>query len=175
MKFPVVAVVVLLASSLMAQSSAPSATGNGPVFSFHFKGTFAQFSSFQSGSFASLNAGRSSEAGQQITTSLNFNTFSSNSDGFTETFAFGLIPNDALRGGSDKHVSLSVDTSQLASFETSTCTFSFSTFLFECQPGPFGLVQIDWDQNGNFTRSTISDVKETFLQGRFHTHENSDS
>ena len=50
MIFRICAVVVLLASSLMAQSNAAqpaAAQANGPVFSFHSRGTLADFFSFR--------------------------------------------------------------------------------------------------------------------------------
>lgn len=173
MKFPVIAVVALFASSLMAQSNAVQA--NGPIFSFHSKGTFANVFSFQNNSDIFLNVSRNGEAGQQATTLLNYTSFTFTSTGFTDTFAFGAIPNDSLRGGNDKHVSLNVDTSQVSSFQATTCTFDFTSFTFTCQPGPFGLVQLDWEQDGNSTTQVVSDERDKFFQFTIHHQRNADS
>ena len=178
MIFRICAVVVLLASSLMAQSNAAqpaAAQANGPVFSFHSRGTLADFFSFQNGTDITLSVNRNGEAGEQAATFLNFSTFSFNGNGFTDVFGFGQIPNEALRGGGDKHVSLSVDTSQISSFQTITCTFDFINFISSCQPGPLGLVQIDWEQDGNSSLHQVSETRQTFFQFTIHSQLNSDS
>src|SRR5437588_9984980 len=138
MTFRVFTVVVLLASSLMAQNdnASQSAQANGPVFSFHSRGTLADFFSFQNGTDISFSVNRNGEAGEQAATFLNFSTFTFNGNGFTDVFGFGQIPNEALRGGGDKHVSLRLDTNQISSFQTITCTFDFINFISSCQPGP---------------------------------------
>ena len=178
MKFRIFAVVVLLASSLMGQSnSAQSAVAqaSGPIVSFHSRGTFAQFFSFQNGSDVFLSVSRNGEAGQQATTFLNFSSFTFSSDAFTDTFAFGQIPNESLRSGGDKRVSLNVDLSQVSSFQVTTCTFSFTNFTFTCQSGPFGVVQVDWVQDGNFSTHLISNERQQFFQFTIHTQQDSDS
>ena len=178
MTFRVFAVVVLFASLLMAQNdnaSQSAAQTNGPVFSFHSRGTLADFFSFQNGTDISLSVNRNGEGGQQAATFLNFSTFTFNQNGFTDIFGFGQVPNEALHGGGDKHVSLSVDTSQVNSFQTITCTFDFINFISSCQPGPFGLVQIDWEQDGNSTLHQVSETRQTFFQFTIHSQVNSES
>jgi len=179
MKYRIFAVVVLFASSLMAQSNPTppaSAQGSGgPIFSFHSRGTFAQFFSFQNNSDVFLSVSRNGEAGQQASTFLNFSSFTFNSDGFTDTFAFGQIPNESLRSGGDKRVSLNVDLSQVSSFQITTCTFNFTNFTFNCQPGPFGVVQVDWVQDGNFSTHLLSNERQQFFQFTIHTQQDSDS
>lgn len=168
MKFPIVAVVVLFASSLMAQST-------GPVLSFHSRGTFAQLVTFQNGSDILLTVTRNGEAGDQATTLLSYSIFSSTATGFTDTFAFGLIPNESLQGGNDKHVGLNVDTSQISSFQATTCTFDFTTFTNTCQPGTLGLVQLDWQQDGNSSSHLIANQRQTFFQFTTHEQRNTDA
>ena len=169
MKLSAFAVVLLFVSSMLGQSRP------APIINtFHSNSTFADASSLGSGSQVFLHTSRSSSPGGTTATFLSFDTFTTTADGFTDTFAFGQIPSDSLRGDSSKHISLSVDTSQVDSFFTSTCTCSFSTFNVTCQSGPFGLVQLDWQQNGQFSASTVSDNKFAFFQFTQRTQVNAD-
>lgn len=158
---------LLMAGSLMAQSLRTP----DPV---HSSGAFANTFTFANGSDVFLNVTRA-DTNNVKSTFLNFDVFSFTSDGFTDTFASGQIPDDSFKGDNTKHMSLNVDTSQVASFQTSTCTFSFVTFTFTCQPGPFGVIQLDFQQDGDFTARTISDSTFTFFQFSERTHQDSDS
>ncbi len=164
MKLFALAASLLVAASMMAQAPEP----------VHSSGAFASLSAFNNGSDLFLNVTRSDNNNTE-TTFLNFDVFTFTPDSFTDTFAFGQVPNDSLKGDNTKHLSLNVDTSQVPSFQTTTCTFSFNTFTFTCQPGPFGAVQIEFQQDGNFVNRTVSDTHSTFFQFDVHTQQNSDS
>lgn len=168
MKLCVFVVSLLAAVSMMAQSPAAQ------VQTIHSSGAFANLSAFANGSDLFLNVNRSDNNGQR-TTFLNFDIFSFSNNSFSDTFGFGQIPNDSLVGDSTKRVSLNVDTRQLSSFQTVTCTFDFTTFTESCQPGPFGVIQLDFQQDGAFSTRTISDNDTKFFQFEFRNQQNSDS
>jgi hypothetical protein len=169
MKLFTFAACLLMAASMMAQGAAGIKVD--PV---HSSGAFASVFTFTNNSDINLNVTRSDNNGS-TTTFLNFDVFTFTADGFTDIFAFGQVPNDSLKGDNTKHLSLNVDTSQTPSFQITTCTFSFATFTFTCQPGQGGVVQLEFQQDGNFSNRTISDQHSTFFQVDIHNHVNSDS
>ncbi len=164
MKLSVFVACLLVAASMMAQ--APN--------SIHSSGAFANVFAFASGSDIFLNVTRSDNNGV-TRTFLNLDIFSFSPDGFTDTFAFGQIPNDSLKGDNSRQLNLNLDTSQMTSFGISTCTFSFSTETGSCGPGPTGVIQLEFQQDGNITVRTVSDASATFFQSDVHTQQNSDS
>jgi hypothetical protein len=71
-------------------------------------------------------------------------------------------------------MSLSVDTSQIAGFQAETCNVIFQpTYTSTCTPGPFGLIQLDWQQNGY--SSTITKQNLTWTNGPVTSSMRSDS
>src|SRR5690349_17656185 len=169
MKLCVFAVCLLAAVSMMAQ--AVPAT---QVQSFHSSGAFASLFTFANGSDLFLTVGRSDNNGQRATF-LTYSSFTFTNDGFIDTFASGQIPNNSLVGDSTKRVSLNVDTRQVSSFQSTTCTFSFTNFTERCQPGPLGVIQLDFQQDGAFSTRTISDNDTQFFQFELRNQQNADS
>ncbi len=165
MKSIVVASTLFFSTLLMAQ-------GNSP-FMFHTNGAFAQASSTagQAGVFVQVNRG--TDFAGTVGTVLSFDSFSFTPDGFTDTFGFGLIPDNAFVGDNPAHLVLDVDTSQLANFVVQTCTFSFVTS--GCGPGPLGVIHIEWQQNGISANHVITDTQTTFPQAQMQQHTEADS
>jgi hypothetical protein len=174
MKFPALAAIVLFASSLMAQTQPQAQNITLTLSTFHSNSTFAGLFSFSNGSDVFLNVSRGNTNGT-VETFLSFDSFSFNGNGFTDIFGFGEIPNDSLKGDNTRHISLNVDTSQLPNFNATSCTFSFITFTETCQTVPNSLVQVDWQQDGNFSTREVSDRDDTFFQFTRHAHTDSDS
>jgi hypothetical protein len=87
---------------------------------------------------------------------LDFSTFIANPDGsYTYSFGYGNIPNSAFTGNNAQHMSLNVDTSQVPGFQTQTCTVSYvPTYSYTCTDGPFGVIQLDWQNNGYSSSAT---------------------
>lgn len=167
MKLFALAAVLFISASMMAQSaSAPQV--------FHSSAAFAGLGTVANGSNINLQVTRS-DSPNSDTTMLRFDIFSSSSDLFTDTFGVGFIPNSSLTGDNTKHLNLNVDTSQLSSFQTTTCTFSFITFVSACQPGPVGLIQLDFQQDGSFSQRVMSDTQSVFFQVTVRSHQDSDS
>lgn len=171
MKFSLLGAVMLFSTLLLGQGD-PNATPNV----FHADGTFASLSAFNNGASVFLNVSRGSNSftgGQS--TFLFYDSFSSTPDGFVSTFGSGQIPSDSLTGGNPAHLVLNVDTSQLTSFFTTTCTFSFSNFTFTCTSGPGGLINIEWKQDGNFSFHSVATTQQSFFQFTIQSHGESDS
>jgi|SRR5579859_94091 len=171
MKVFTLLVSILIAASMSAQSSQPMQIG--PV---HSSGAFASMNSCCASGVPQIQliVTRSDNSSLK-TTFLQVDIFSFEPDSFTDVFAFGEIPNDALKGDNTKHMNLSIDTGQLSSFQTKSCTFNFVDFTETCQSGPFGLIQLDFQQNGSRTLRTVSDVHETFPQFEVHSQRNANS
>ncbi len=169
MKSMILAAAVLLTSiSMMAQN-------NGPQV-LHFNGTFATGFAVIEGTSVALNVSRGKSASGQLNTFLFFDIVQSTADGIIDTFASGEIPNTAFHGNDPVHMVLDVDTSQLTDFISSTCTFSFTTFIQTCGPGTAGgLIHLEWHQANVDTTHSSTDMQRTFLQVRVNSHEVLDS
>ena len=99
-------------------------------------------------------------------TFLEFDIFTRNPDGsFTDTFGFGDVPDGSLSGNSTTSLSLSVDTSQVSGFQTTTCKSDGV-----CTPGPFGLVHIDFNSNGDYSSQSVSENHYDFFQMAQRSH-----
>ena len=82
--------------------------------------------------------------------------------GFTVTSEFGTIPNADFVTNGFQHMALNVDTSQVPGFQSTICTVSFTPFFSEtCQPGPLGVIQVNWNSNGISTFSTVEERHTT--------------
>lgn len=168
MKCRLVFSILFFSSLLVAQTTTPATV-------FHSNGAFADLVSFTDGTEILVQVTRGTDSAGNPATFLLYDTFVTTSDGFTDTFSSGIIPDDSFQGGDPAHLSLNVDTSLVSEFSSSSCTFSFTDFSFVCVPGPLGLIQIDWQQDHTFTSHTVSNVQQTFAQFMSQQHTVSDS
>lgn len=167
MKTKLALAMLLLSSALLAQTA--------PATVFHTNGAFAQFLTVTGGTEIILQVTRGTDSSGNPSTFLVYDTFGPSPDGFTDTFANGIIPDSAFAGADPAHLSLNVDTSQIADFSSISCVFSTTDFSFVCGPGAVGLIQIDWQQDRAFTTHTVSNVQQTFSQFMSQQHTVSDS
>lgn len=116
--------------------------------------TATSFHSKAEGAFVFVNANNTSteiqvNRGDTATFLDVFATTPGENGGFTVTSGFGTIPNADFVTNGFQRMALNVDTSQISGFQSVTCTVSFTPFFNEtCQPGPLGLIQINWIANG---------------------------
>ncbi len=143
----------------------------GPSKVVHSSGAFAYLSSqTATGSQIWLYASHTDHPGTPATF-IEFDIFTPHPDGtFTDTFGSGDVPTDSLSGNSSKSLSLTVDTSQVSSFQTRTCTSNGV-----CQPGPTGLIHIDFNADGDYTSKNVSENHYVFLQETQRAHYDYDS
>ncbi len=94
---------------------------------------------------------------------VDYATFIANPDGsYTYSFGYGNIPTSAFTGNNAQHMSLNVDTSQVPGFQTQTCTVSYvPSYTYTCTDGPFGVIQLDWQQNDYSSSRTKQDLTWT--------------
>lgn len=160
MRFFALAATVLCSALLCAQSTV-----------VHSNGAFATTTAVVNNSNISLSVTRGTDSVAGDTTFLFFNIFTFNSDGtITTTAGNGFISNGDFTGGNPAHLTLNVDTSQEAGFQTTTCTIDLSTFDVTCGAGQPGLISIDWKQDGAVSIHTVSTTQETFGQFTFQSH-----
>jgi hypothetical protein len=86
-----------------------------------------------------------------------FNTNPDGTHSFTE--GDGVIPDSAFQVSGLKHMSLNVDTSQVAGFKTMTCTFVPGGWT--CSNGPFGVMQADWEATEQSSSTNKEDTTTT--------------
>lgn len=132
---------------------------------YHGKGAFAQ-SNFP-GISLSASSGNDTSTGQAFVT---YSTFTSNPDGsYTYSSGDGYLPASAFTANNLQQMSLNVDTSQVSGFDAETCAVTFvPTYTFTCSPGPYGVIQVNWQQNGSV--STTLHENSTTTDGPFSTH-----
>lgn len=129
--------------------------------------TTTSFHSKAEGAFALVNANNTSTEIQvnRGDTSTFLDVFAvtpGSNGGFTVTSGFGTIPNADFVTSGLQRMALNVDTSQVPGFQSVTCTVSFTPFFNEtCQPGPVGLIQINWTGNRIQTFSVIEERHTT--------------
>ncbi len=148
----------LLAFALYGMANAQNST------TYHGKGAFAQ-SNFPGISLSAYN-GDETYNGQ---TFLMYSTFSSNPDGsYSYSSGDGYIPASAFSANNLQQMSLNVDTSQVSGFNASTCVATAPTYTVTCSPGPYGVIQVNWQQNGNVSTSLKENSSST--DGPYSTH-----
>ena len=151
------------------------AQGNSPVLSTRLSGAFADNTfTTSNGESVNLSVSQGTNGNNQEQTLLIFDYLVRTDSSSTFVFAGGYISNDAFVVHSDNTASLNVDTSQVAGFMTTACTTTFSTHSTSCTSGPFGVVQIDWEQNGVTSNRSHAEDWKTFPGGRLHTQTISD-
>jgi hypothetical protein len=141
----------------------------------HQEGAAASVPISQDGGFTSLSISRGTDPKGNPQTFLFYDTFLNTPDGFVETVASGLIPNDAFQGDSAAHLRLNVDTSQVTTFSTTTCTLTFfPQFTDNCVPGALGVIQLDWAQSRSSVTHSVTTQSESFNLARIELHQTSD-
>ena len=160
----------VLLTILLWFSTLAFAQGNSPIFSSRITGTFADDTFFINGSPAHISVSQGTN-GQTL---LIYNASFRNPDGsFTFMGGGGDIPNGAAILNNANVAHLNVDTSQVPGFFAFSCTF-VPGHPGTCGPGPFGVIQADWQQDGVMSNKIISNDWRTFPGARLHTQLNSD-
>ena len=154
----------------LSLSTIALAQNNAPVFSSRITGAFADDTFFINGSPAHIAVAQDVNG----ETLLIYNASFQNPDGsFTFTGGGGNIPNGAATVNNANVAHLNVDTSQVPGFFAFSCTFVPGQ-PGTCTSGPFGVIQIDWRQDGVMSNRTISEDWRTFPGARVHTQQHSD-
>jgi len=155
---------------LLSLSTLAFAQDSAPVISTRMTGTFADDTFSINGNVAHISVSQDTN-GQTL---LIYNYAFSSPDG-SSTFMFGggYIPNDAATLNNANVAKLNVDTSQVPGFMATSCTH-FPGQSQTCTPGPFGEIQIDWQQDGVMSNRTLSQNWKTFPGARLHTQLNND-
>jgi len=91
-------------------------------------------------------------------------SFTRNSDGSVVfVFGFGTVPDQAYTNSGMEQMDLNVDTSQISTFQSTQCTFTFTPFFTSsCGPGPSGVIQVHWTNNKITTQRVLVDRRRTF-------------
>jgi hypothetical protein len=140
---------------------------------FTQSGEFASVSQFTP-PFTSINlqVSRGSSTTSGATAFLQYSAISAPADfsSLTVTNAFGPIPASAFTGATTHDLVLNIDTSTLdpTAFTSETCTTDFTTFIQTCGPGPAGLIQLEFQENG--AQRSIVDLKQTTYSGPVTSH-----
>lgn len=137
---------------------------------YHAKGAFAQ-SNFTNVSLSVYSGDASFNALPFVI----YSTFQANADGsYTFGSGEGVVPSSDFAGNNVQQMSLNVDTSQVSGFNASTCVVYFvPTYSYTCTPGPYGVIQVNWQQNGNYSTSSTSNFSGS--NGPYSTHVIDDS
>src|SRR5579864_1940659 len=137
------------------------------------------FSSF------SLQVARGLTTSSGATASLQYTAFSISVDpttgiatSITFTNEFGPIPPTTFTGQNTQNLALSIDTSTLdpSVFFTESCTPDLTTFTTTCGPGPVGVINLQFQENGA-QRTTIHALQQEVTNGPVTTvsHQRSDT
>lgn len=131
---------------------------------FTQQGEFA--SVFTSGSNLNFNLSisRGSSSTSPTSTFINFASFQVSDDNNTQTVTsiFGEIPNSAFTGNTTSSLVLDLDTSTLdpAVSSSQTCTITFNPLSATCGPGPLGVIQLQFHENGVVATKILKHVEE---------------
>lgn len=142
-------------------------------FRFTQSGEFASISQFTPPfTFINLQVSRGSSTTSGTSASLQYSAISAPADfsSITITNVFGPIPSGAFTGATTHDLVLNIDTSTLdpATFSSETCTTDFTTSIQTCGPGPAGVIQLEFQENG--AQRSIVDLKQTTFSGPVTTH-----
>lgn len=143
-----VAAVCLFSSLLAAQTTTQ----------FHFEAEGASVLALANNTEIRIDVDRETSS-----TFLEYFASTQNFDGsVTQTSGSGTISNENLTIGGTERVSLNVDTRQIAGFQTTQCTFSFTPFFTStCSQGPLGVIQVTWINNGITTSNLLTEDHRT--------------
>jgi hypothetical protein len=133
---------------------------------FTQEGEFASVSTSSPTNF-SLNVSRGASSTSPASTLINFTSFQLSDDNNTETFTsiFGEIPNSAFTGKNTKSLVLDLDTSTLDPSVSSseTCTVDLNELTVVCNPGPLGVIHLEFHENGIQATKILNNVEEDVL------------
>lgn len=146
---------------------------------FTQSGEFASLTQFTP-PFTSVNLQVSRGSGTSGSSAfLQYSSVSAPADfsSLTVTNVFGPIPDSTFSGATTHDLVLSIDTTTLdpTVFSSETCTTDFTTFITTCGPGPAGVIQLEFQENG--AQRSIVDLKQTTYSGPVttHVHQKSDN
>jgi hypothetical protein len=160
----------LLLVVLLSLSTIALAQSNAPVFSTRMTGTSADATFIING--ASGHISISQDKNGQALLIYNYGAARNPDGSFTFMGGGGYIPSTAVTLNNGNVARLNVDTSQVPGFFAFSCTFGGGQ-PSRCGPGPFGVMQMDWQRDGVMTNRTISENWKTFPGARLHTSLNS--
>lgn len=115
----------------------------------------------------SVNVSRGSSSTSPTSTFITFNSSQVASDNTTVTVTsiFGEIPNSAFTGNNTKNLVLDLDTSTLDPSVSSseTCTIDLNELTIVCNPGPLGVIHLEFQENGVQATKILNHVEEDIL------------
>ena len=156
-------------------------TAQTTMFKFNQDGEFASFSqSTDPSSSVTFSVSRNFSTGAGTSASINYVSFNFSTDLTTLTIVqiVGQIPASAFTGQNTQNLSLNLDMSQLdpATSLSQTCTLDLISFIFTCDVGPSGSMQLNFSENGA-QRTRILALGEEITVGNFTTrvHQRSDN
>jgi hypothetical protein len=118
-----------------------------------------------------VSRGSSTTSGSSA--SLSYTAFEESADFNTLTITniFGTISPDAFTGQNTQDLTLSIDVSTLdpSTSSNETCVLTFVPFSFVCGPGPTGVIQLEFKENGQ-QRTQILNLDEVVTSGPVTTH-----
>jgi hypothetical protein len=156
---------------LLSLSTLALAQSNAPIFSTRITGAFADDTFFFNGAPAHISI--SQDVNGETLLIYDAGAFQNPDGSFTFMGGGGDIPNSAVTLNNANVAHLNVDTSQVPGFFAFSCTFTPGQ-PGTCGPGPFGVIQADWQQDGVMSNKTLSEDWRTFPGARLHTQLNSD-
>ncbi len=164
------AVMVFLPLAVAAQSQHIKFTQNGAFANLQATTTDQTTGQLMS---ISLQVSRGSSTTSGSSASISYTAFEQAADfsSFTITNIFGTIPTGSFTGQNTQDLTLNFDTSQLdpSTSSSETCTLIFDPFSFVCGPGPTGLIQLEFKENGQ-QRTQILNLDEVITSGPVTTH-----
>lgn len=115
----------------------------------------------------SVNVSRGSSSTSPASTFITFNSsqVASGNTTVTVTSIFGEIPNSAFTGNNTKNLVLDLDTSTLDPSVSSseTCTIDLNELTIVCNPGPLGVIHLEFQENGVQATKILNHVEEDIL------------
>lgn len=159
----------LLLTLLCVLLFAAAGTVNAQTTAFHASGEFAQTFTNLNGGFVNIFAARGCTTNPCISnyTFVIFHAFLPSPNGVVFIEGDGIIPDSAFEASSPEHATLNVDTSQVSGFNSIACTGTPSTG-FTCQPGPAGVLQVEWQRTHEGSSTNMEE--DLVTQGPFVTH-----
>lgn len=148
---------------------AAAGTATAQTTTFHASGEFAETFTNLNGGIVNIFAARGCITNPCITTQtiLVFHSFALTANGSVFIEGDGVIPDSAFDASSPEHATLNIDTSQISGFNSIACSFVPGRG-FTCQPGPAGVIQVQWQRTR--TGSSTRMEEDLITQGPFVTH-----
>jgi hypothetical protein len=164
-------VLTLLSTLLLAAQGMASAQST----TFHTSGEFAETFSNANGSLVDIFAARGCIGDPCFTnnTILVIFAFVPTANGVVFLDGAGVIPDSAFQTNGPNHATLNVDTSQASGFIITACTFTPGSG-FTCQPGPTGVIQVEWRRTRAGSTTLVEEDHTTRGPVATNTHKNQD-